>query len=125
MELSGDEVAYIHESMVSLEQYMDPWTQFKLGCRLADTTLQIIVGATEIKDSVSASAALTVSDDWSSLSKVKKQRIAQAAFAYWKICLQRSGYDVKGAGIVLRDVEGGDLLRISGTTDKTVVEFLR
>jgi SH3-like domain-containing protein len=125
IELAADSLAYIHESMVSTDKYVDPWTQFRNGCRLADTTLHIIVSVTEVKESEATSAAMTVMDDWANLSKVKRQRVAQAAFAYWKICLQKSGYDVKGAVVLLRDEEGVDLVRVSGTPEKTSVEFLK
>jgi hypothetical protein len=117
--------AYIHESMVSPDRFVDPWTQFKLGGRLADTTLQIITAVTELKDSQSPSAGLTVADSWSTYSKIRKQRVAQAAFAYWKICLTKAGIDSRNTAVILRDEEGVDLVRVTGSADKTTVEFLK
>ena len=124
VQLSDATTAYIHESMVSTERYLDPWTQFKLGGRLADTTLQIVTAVIELKDSPTPSAALTVDDNWSTYSKIRKQRVAQAAFAYWKLCLTKSGYDSKGTMVVMRDSAGVDVAKITGNTDKTTVELL-
>lgn len=124
VQMEDTSTAYIHESMISLERYLDPWTQFKLNGRLADTTLQIVTAVTDIKDSEVPSAALTVGDSWDSFSKIKKQRVAQAAFAYWKVCLSKAGYDAKGTAVVLRDAEGVDLVRVTGNSDKTSVDFL-
>lgn len=124
VQLDGTDSAFVHESMISLDRYVDPWTQFKLGCRLADTSLQIITAVTEIKDAQVPSASLTVGDNWNSFSKVKKQRAAQAAYAYWKVCLQKSGYDPKNSMIVLRDEKGTELARVTGAADKTTVELL-
>jgi len=125
VQLSDSTLAYIHESMVSQDRYVDPWTQFKLGGRLADTTLQIITAVTELKDDAAPSAALTVADSWASFSKIKKQRVAQAAFAYWKMCLSKAGYDPKGTVVVLRDAEGVDLVKVTANADKTTVDFLK
>ncbi len=125
VQLSDSTLAYVHESMVSQERYLDPWTQFKLGGRLADTTLQIITAVTELKDNTIPSAALTVADSWASFSKIKKQRVAQAAFAYWKMCLSKAGYDPKGTVVVLRDTEGVDLVKVTANADKTTVDFLK
>jgi SH3-like domain-containing protein len=125
VQLSDSTLAYIHESMISQERYVDPWTQFKLGGRLADTTLQIITAVTELKDNATPSAALTVADSWASFSKIKKQRVAQAAFAYWKMCLSKAGYDSKGTVVVLRDAEGVDLVKVTANADKTTVDFLK
>ncbi len=123
--LSDSSVAYVHESLVSPERYVDPWTQFKMGGRLADTTLQIITAVTELKDNSVPSAALTVSDDWASFSKIRKQRVAQAALAYWKMCLAKAGYDPKGTMVILRDEEGVDLAKVTASADKTTVDFLK
>jgi SH3-like domain-containing protein len=125
VQLSDSTLAYVHESMVSQERYLDPWTQFKLGGRLADTTLQIITAVTELKDNATPSAALTVADSWASFSKIKKQRVAQAAFAYWKMCLSKAGFDSKGTVVVLRDAEGVDLVKVTANADKTTVDFLK
>jgi len=125
VQLSDSTLAYIHESMVSQERYLDPWTQFKLGGRLADTTLQIVTAVTELKDNATPSAALTVAENWDSFSKIKKQRVAQAAFAYWKMCLSKAGYDPKGTVVVLRDAEGVDLVKVTANSDKTTVDFLK
>jgi SH3-like domain-containing protein len=125
VQLSDSTLAYVHESMVSQERYVDPWTQFKLGGRLADTTLQIITAVTELADKDAPSAALTVADSWASFSKIKKQRVAQAAFAYWKMCLSKAGYDPKGTVVVLRDAEGVDLVKVTANADKTTVDFLK
>jgi predicted small lipoprotein YifL len=125
VQLSDSTIAYIHESMVSQERYIDPWTQFKLGGRLADTTLQIITAVTELKNDDIPSAALTVADSWASTSKIRKQRVAQAAFAYWKMCLSKAGYDPKGTVVVLRDEEGADLVKVTANADKTTVDFLK
>ncbi len=125
VQLDDTTTAYIHESMLSLDRYVDPWTQFKMGGRLADTTLQIITGVTELKDSQAPSAALTVGDAWPSFSKIKKQRVAQAAFAYWKVCLSKAGYDSKNTIVLLRDAEGVDVVKVTATADKTTVELLQ
>jgi hypothetical protein len=125
VQLSDSSLAYIHESMVSQDRYVDPWTQFKLGGRLADTTLQIITAVTELPDNATPSAALTVADSWASFSKIKKQRVAQAAFAYWKMCLSKAGYDSKGTVVYLRDAEGVDLVKVTANADKTTVDFLK
>jgi uncharacterized protein YgiM (DUF1202 family) len=125
VQLSDRTLAYIHESMVSQERYYDPWEQFKLGGRLADTTLQIITAVTELANNATPSAALTVADSWASFSKIKKQRVAQAAFAYWKMCLSKAGYDPKGTAVVLRDAEGVDLVKVTANADKTTVDFLK
>jgi SH3-like domain-containing protein len=125
VQLGDSTIAYIHESMVSQERYVDPWTQFKLGGRLADTTLQIVTAVTELNDNDAPSAALTVADSWASFSKIKKQRVAQAAFAYWKMCLSKAGYDSKGAVVILRDAKGVDLAKVTANSDKTTVDFLK
>jgi SH3-like domain-containing protein len=125
VQLSDSTIAYVHESMVSQERYLDPWTQFKLGGRLADTTLQILTAVTELKDNATPSAALTVADNWASFSKIKKQRVAQAAFAYWKMCLSKAGYDPKGTVVILRDAEGVDLVKVTANSDRTTVDFLK
>lgn len=125
VQLSDSTIAYVHEAMISQDRYVDPWTQFKLGGRLADTTLQIITAVTELEDNAIPSAALTVADSWASFSKIKKQRVAQAAFAYWKMCLSKAGYDSKGAVVVLRDAEGVDLVKVTANADKTTVDFLK
>jgi len=125
VQLRDTTTAYVHESMVSTERYIDPWTQFKLGGRLADTTLQIVTAVIELKDTPTPSAALTVDDNWSSFSKIRKQRVAQAAFAYWKLCLSKAGYDSKGTVVVMRDSAGVDVAKITGNTGNTTVELLK
>ena len=93
--------------------------------RRDDCRARIITAVTELQDSATPSAALTVADSWASFSKIKKQRVAQAAFAYWKMCLSKAGYDPKGTIVVLRDAEGVDLVKVTANSDKTTVDFLK
>jgi hypothetical protein len=122
--LDDTTTAYINESMLSTERLVDPWTQFRLGAKLADSSLQIISEVNKVKGVPAPSASLTVAKEFSTFSKDKQQTVAESAFTYWKVCLQKGGYDFKGTYVVLVDPNGKELITAAPNGDKISVEFI-
>ncbi|MCK4856768.1 MAG: SH3 domain-containing protein [candidate division Zixibacteria bacterium] len=114
VELKHRDTAYIYTPLVSLEKYVDPWTNFKMGCRLVDTLLAVITGVAEDQQEGSQTARLTVADRWGDLSREQQEMIARKAFSYWRQCLKESGLKTANAAILIEDTSGQKLARVTG-----------
>ncbi len=118
--LADGRTAYVFESLLTTERYVDPWTRFKFDASRADARLKII-GAVAGIDGDAPSAALTVStDEWSSIAEQDRLSIAEAAFNFWTECLKKCGYDPKNSLIVFRDSAGGEVGRVNLQDGKVV-----
>ena len=118
--LADGRTAYVFETLITKERYVDPWMRFKFEAGRADPNLNIISGVAGI-DGDAPSAAMSVSqDEWSSLSAADRAQIAEAAFNFWCECLKKCGFDPKLAVVVFRDVAGHELGRVKSESCKPV-----
>lgn len=113
VQLTDGRTAYVFETLLTKERYVDPWTRFKFDASRVDPALKIISGVAGI-DGEAPSAALTVSaDEWNSLPAEERRATAESAFNYWSECLKKCGFDPKLAIIVLRDSRETEIGRIT------------
>jgi len=110
--LEDGRTAYIYEPLLSREQYVDPWTRFKMEATRANPMLEIIVGVSGLDTEV-PSAAMTVASRWSDLAPADRTAVGEAAFNFWSECLTKCGYDPQKSQIVLRSDAGAELGRVS------------
>ncbi len=120
VQLSDGRTAFVFETLLTKERYVDPWTRFKFDASRVDPALKIISGVAGI-DGEAPSAALTVSaEEWNSLAVDDRRATAESAFNYWSECLQKCGYDPKSAVLVFRDTAEQELARVTMTAGKVV-----
>lgn len=118
VQLADGRTAYVFETLLTKERYVDPLTRFKFDASRVDPALNIISGIAGI-DGEAPSAALTVSaDEWNSLTVEDRNKTAESAFSYWSECLVKCGYDPKLAVLVFRDTTGKELGRIAMAAGK-------
>lgn len=122
VQLADGRTAYVFETLLTKERYVDPWTRFKFDASRVDPALKIFSGVAGI-DGEAPSAALTVSaEEWSSLTADQQRATAESAFNYWSECLQKCGYDPKSAVLVLRDTAEQELARVTLAAGKVVFQ---
>lgn len=120
VQLSDGRTAYVFETLLTKERYVDPWTRFKFDASRVDPALKIISGVAGI-DGEAPSAALTVSaEEWNSLAVDGRRATAESAFNYWSECLQKCGYDPKSAVLVFRNTAEQELARVTMAAGKVV-----
>ncbi|MGB5107020.1 MAG: SH3 domain-containing protein [Candidatus Zixiibacteriota bacterium] len=120
VQLTDGRTAYVYETLLTKERYVDPWTRFKFDASRENPSLKIISGVAGI-DGDAPSAAMTVSsDEWNSLAEADRTKTAEAAYAFWVSCLKKCGYETKGAVIVFRDSNEKQLGNIKADTGKPV-----
>ena len=119
--------AYIHSSLIHFDEYVDPWTKFKMSCRLADTSLKVVSGVSRVDESGTPSAQLLVTDGWYLLSAEQRKLTGQQAFLFWQKCLEEAGYKLAGATLVFHDEDGRELAKVtrsgSGAVDIELTEY--
>ena len=120
VQLTDGRTAYVFETLLTKERYVEPLTRFKFDASRSNPALKIISGVAGI-DGDAPSAALTVSsDEWNSLSAEDRTKTAEAAYSFWAECLKKCGYDTKGAVIVFRDAGEKQLGNIKSDGGKPV-----
>ncbi len=118
VQLSDGRTAYVFETLLTKERYVDPWTRFRFDASRVDPALKIISGVAGI-DGEGPSAALTVSaEEWNSLAVDDRRATAESAFNYWSECLQKCGYDPKSAVLVFRDTAEQEIGRVTMAAGK-------
>lgn len=120
--LNDGRTAYIFESLLTREPYVDPWTRFRMEAGRAHTLLELVTAVAGI-DGDAPSAALTVADGWSELSTEEKQEFGVAALDFWSSCLRKCGFDPAKAVIVIRNstaVEIGRVTLVGGKPQTTL-----
>lgn len=120
--LEDGRTAYVYEPLLTREQYVDPWTRFKMEATRANSILEIIVGVGGLDTEV-PSAAMTVASSWNDLAPPDRTAIAEAAFNFWSECLTKCGYDPQKSRIVLRSDAGIELGRVSFLGGKPQVKL--
>ncbi len=110
--LDDGRTAYIYEPLLTREQYVDPWTRFKMEATRANPMLEIIVGVGGLDTEV-PSATLTVASRWNDLAPSDRTAVGEAAFDFWSECLTKCGFDPQRSQIVLRSDAGVELGRVS------------
>ena len=102
--------AFIYQPLLNEGKYVDPWTRFKMGCRLIDSSFYIISSIE--KDDNKSGVNLIVSDEWLSLTREEQRIISIKAFQYWKECLKDSLMPTKKAKILIKNLNGNNLVKI-------------
>lgn len=105
--------AYVHASLIHFDEYIDPWTRFRMSCRLADTSLKVVSGVSRVDDSGTPKAELLVTDGWYMLSPEQRKLTSQQAFLFWQKCLEEAGYKLAGATLLFHDEDGRELARVT------------
>jgi len=127
VQLEDGTTAYIHESLIHHDPYIDPWVNFKMNCRLADTSMKVIGGVSKIEDASAPSAKLLVTDGWYLLPPEQQKLTAQQAFLFWQKCLEQAGYDSDGSKLIFTDEDGRELARStrskSGALDIKLADY--
>jgi hypothetical protein len=113
VELEDGARAYIHSSLIYFDQYVDPWTQFRMGCRLADSSLTVIESVAPVSSDDSPSAYLQVAEGWAGLEPQEQRHTVRKAYHYWQECLEEAGYKLAGATLFFRDSSGRDVAKVS------------
>lgn len=120
VQLADGRTAFVFESLLSRDRYIDPWTRFRFDASRVDPGLKIISGVAGI-DGETPSVALTVSaDEWNSLTAADRNRTAESAFNFWSDCLKKCGYDPKAAIVVIRDSSEKELGKVYLEAGKVV-----
>lgn len=120
VQLTDGRTAYVFETLLTKERYVDPVIRFKFDASRENPSLKIISGVAGI-DGDAPSAAMTVSsDEWNSLTEADRTQTAEAAYAFWVSCLKKCGFEPKGAVIVFRDANEKQLGSIKADTGKPV-----
>ena len=127
VELDDASRGYIHTSLVHFDEYLDPWTQFRMSCRLADTSLSVIDGVSRTENSDAPEAYLRVNDEWYLLSTERRKLTAQQGFLFWQKCLEETGFKLAGATLIFQDEDQRELAKVtrsgSGAVDIKLTEY--
>ncbi len=127
VELEDGNRGYIHVSLVHFDEYLDPWTHFRMSCRLADTSLSVINGVSQTENSDAPEAYLRVKDEWYLLSHERRKLTAQQGFFFWQKCLEEAGFKLAGATLIFHDEDQRELAKVtrsgSGAVDIKLTEY--
>lgn len=107
--------AYIHASLLTEEPYVEPWQRFKLEAKRADSSLDLIVAVDPASRGVSGdppAVVLTVAPRCGAMTPPERTELAEAAFRFWRVCLEKCGYDAAKSSVTLRDSQGQTLATV-------------